>query len=138
MIELDETIRAALANAIADGAPCIVGTASASGMPNISYRGSMMVFDREHLAFWERAKGTTLDNLRENPQITVFYRNRPKGLAWRFYGRARIEESGALRDQIMARVVEVELNQDPERRGFGVLIRVDRVASGRGETLQQR
>jgi len=138
MIQLDDQMVEAVNSAVADGTPCLIGTASASGMPNISYRGSVMVFDQEHLAFWERAKGGSLSNLAENPQIEVFYRNREKGLSWRFYGRASIHADGDLREQVMHRVVEREISQDPERTGIAVLIRVDRVANGRGETLQQR
>jgi predicted pyridoxine 5'-phosphate oxidase superfamily flavin-nucleotide-binding protein len=138
MIELTDEMAQAVNGALADGTPCIIGTASAGGMPNISYRGSVMVFDKTHLAFWERAKNISDQNLRENPQIEVFYRNRDKGLAWRFYGRATILESGEVRDQIMNRTVERELASDPERKGFGVLIEVDTVANGRGEPLQSR
>ena len=138
MIQLDDQMAEAVNNAVADGTPCQIGTASASGMPNISYRGSVMVFDQEHIAFWERAKGGSLSNLAENPQIEIFYRNRDRGLSWRFYGRASIHASGLLREQVMARVIEVEIKQDPERTGIAVVIRVDRVANGRGETLQTR
>jgi predicted pyridoxine 5'-phosphate oxidase superfamily flavin-nucleotide-binding protein len=138
MIQLDDQMADAVNSAVADGTPCLIGTASASGMPNISYRGSVMVLDRERLAFWERAKGGSLSNLEENPQIEVFYRNRDRGLAWRFYGRATIHESGDLREQVMNRVIEAELRQDPERQGIAVVIEVDRVANGRGETLQTR
>ena len=138
MIQLDDQMAEAVNNAVADGTPCLIGTASASGMPNISYRGSVMVFDRQRLAFWERAKGGSLSNLAENPQIEVFYRNRDRGLSWRFYGRASIVESGELREQVMKRVIEVEIRQDPERTGIAVVIDVDRVANGRGETLQTR
>jgi predicted pyridoxine 5'-phosphate oxidase superfamily flavin-nucleotide-binding protein len=138
MIELTEEMSQAIDNALGDGTPCIIGTASGAGMPNISYRGSVMVFDRTHLAFWERAKNISDQNLRENPQIEVFYRNREKGLAWRFYGRATILETGDIRDQIMSRTVERELASDPERKGFGVLIEVDKVSNGRGEPLQER
>jgi predicted pyridoxine 5'-phosphate oxidase superfamily flavin-nucleotide-binding protein len=138
MIELTGEMSAAVDNALGDGTPCIIGTASGSGMPNISYRGSVMVFDKTHLAFWERAKNISDQNLRENPQIEVFYRNREKGLAWRFYGRATILEAGDVREQIMSRTVERELASDPDRKGFGVLIEVDTVANGRGEPLQTR
>lgn len=138
MIELTDEMAQAIDNALADGTPCLMGTASKDGMPNISYRGSVMVFDREHLAFWERAKNIALHNLEENPQVEILYRNRDKGLSWRFYGRAEILQTGAVREHIMSRTVERELQSDPERKGYGVLITVDTVLNGRGEPLQQR
>jgi hypothetical protein len=113
----------------ADGVPCLVGTATRDGRPDVAFKGSVMVWDRDHLAFWERSKGTTLANLRENPQVAVVYRNGAIGKAWRFFGVAELHESGPLREQIMGRTIQAELDRDPERTGVGVLIRVDRVAS---------
>jgi predicted pyridoxine 5'-phosphate oxidase superfamily flavin-nucleotide-binding protein len=138
MIELTEEMAEAVNNALADGTPCLMGTASGSGMPNVSYRGSVMVFDKEHLAYWERAKNIAVHNLQENPQVEILYRNRDKGLSWRFYGRAEILETGAVREEIMSRTVQRELDSDPERAGFGVLITVDTVTDGRGNPLQTR
>ncbi len=137
MIDLNE-MAGPLGSALADAAPCMVGTASRDCEPNITFKGSVMVWDRDHLAFWERSLKGTLAELRENPKIVIVYRNPKAQMAWRFYGTAQIAESGTLRDQIMARTVEAELNRDPERKGVGILIRVDRVANGRGELLQQR
>ncbi len=47
----------AIDGALANGTPCVVATASARGEPNISLRGSMMVFDADHLAYWDRVHG---------------------------------------------------------------------------------
>ena len=118
-----------------DGLTCLVATASKDGQPNLAFKGSVMVWDKDHLAFWERAHGETLKQLRENPRITAVYRNRAAGKAWRFWGVAELHESGELRDQIMARTIQAELDRDPERKGVAVLIRVDRVA---GSGVDQR
>jgi predicted pyridoxine 5'-phosphate oxidase superfamily flavin-nucleotide-binding protein len=124
--------------ALAEGSPCLIATANARGEPSLGYKGSFVVFDREHLAFWERSLGETLANLRENPRAAVLYRNRDRNLHVRFHGEAMLHESGEIREQIMARTPEAELNRDPERKGIGVLIRVDTVsAPGRGP-LQTR
>ena len=117
------------------GLTCLVATASADGRPNIAFKGSMMVWDRDHLAFWERARGETLAHLRENPRIAVVYRNKAAGKAWRFYGVAEVHESDPLREQVMARTIPDELERDPERKGVAVLIRVDRVL---GSGVDQR
>ena len=127
----------AVNSALAEGNTCLVGTASAAGMPDIAFKGSVMVFDADHLAFWERSKGQTLQNLQENPQTCVLYRSPQRGVAWRFYGVAELYWEGEAREQIMARTVEAELNRDPERQGVAVLIRVDRVMAGR-QVLQER
>lgn len=36
----------------------------------------MIVLDEDHLAFWERAKRASLDNLHDNPKVSVIYSNR--------------------------------------------------------------
>jgi general stress protein 26 len=127
----------ALDNALVDRSPCLVATASTEGVPDVSYRGSVMVFDEEHLAFWERAKGETLDNLKANPNVCVFYRNPATRLGWRFYGVAEVLTDGARRLQIMERVNQFELAQDPERTGYAILIQVDRVRA-RNDTIMRR
>jgi hypothetical protein len=96
-----------------------------------------MVFDTDHLAFWERSKGQTLQNLQENPQACILYRSRERGVAWRFYGVAEIHADGAMRQQIMDRTVQAELDRDPERGGAGILVRVDRIVVGRN-VIQSR
>jgi len=136
-IALTDEMARALDNALADRSPCLVATASAAGMPDVSYRGSVMVFDAEHLAFWERTKGETLENIRENPHVCVLYRNAETRVGWRFYGGAQVLEDGDVRAQIMERVNQFELAQDPERTGYAVVVRVDRVRA-RNETLMVR
>jgi predicted pyridoxine 5'-phosphate oxidase superfamily flavin-nucleotide-binding protein len=136
MIDLGEMAEP-LSAAIPEGNVCLVGSASASGMPDIAFKGSVMVFDKDHLAFWERSHGETLHNLEANPQACVLYRSRERGVAWRFFGQAELFREGDLRQQIMDRTVEIELSRDPERTGVAVLIRVDRIVAGR-QVIQSR
>jgi len=138
MIELTDEMATLVDNALQDGLPCMMGTASKTGMPNISFRGSVMVFDKQHLAYWERAMNIAIHNLEGNPQIEILYRGRERGVGWRFYGHAEILRAGPLRDQIMSRTVQRELDRDPERNGFGVLITVDKVTDTGGNPLQER
>ncbi|MCC7367024.1 MAG: pyridoxamine 5'-phosphate oxidase family protein [Chloroflexi bacterium] len=116
-----------------DGYPMLVATASKAGAPNLAFKGSVMVWDKDHLAFWERAHGETLAHLLENPKIALIYRNKEAGKMWRFWGECELLRDGDLRDGIMARTFQPELDRDPERKGVAVLIRVDKV-SGAGVT----
>lgn len=136
-IALTEEMTKELDEALANRSPCLVATASADGVPDVSYRGSVLVVDKDHIAFWERAKGETLTNVEENPNICVFYRNAATRLSWRFYGVAEVLRDGPKRDQIMERVNAFELAQDTERTGFAILIRVDRVRD-RNDTIMVR
>ena len=130
--------REAIDGALANGTPCLVATASARGEPNVSLRGSMMVFDAERLAYWDRTQGRQLEHVGENPYVAVLYRDPPRRTTWRFYGHAAVHAEGPVRDQVMARVVPPELNRDPERKGAAVVIRVDLVMTLGSQVLQRR
>lgn len=124
--------------AFAEGVPCIVATCD-DGKPDLALKGSVMVFDADHLAFLERSHGASIENLRRNPYVTVLYRNSAKRISSRrFFGVAEVHASGELREQIRARSVAKEVEKDPDNRGIGVLIRIDRVVDGRDDVLQQR
>ncbi|MET0503180.1 MAG: pyridoxamine 5'-phosphate oxidase family protein, partial [Candidatus Binatia bacterium] len=71
MIKLTDEMRNMIDPALANGSPCILATAAANGEPDIGYKGSMMVFDDESLAYWERTKRQHLKNLTENPKVVV-------------------------------------------------------------------
>ncbi|HEX2036674.1 MAG TPA: nitroreductase family protein [Chloroflexota bacterium] len=137
MINLLE-YKEALDGALANRTPCLVATASARGEPSVSLRGSMMVFDEQHLAYWDRTHGRQEGHLAENPHVVVFYRDAARRLTLRLFGQATVHQAGPLREAVMARVVEAELNRDPERTGFAVLVRVDLVMSLGNQILQQR
>ena len=56
MIQIDDEMRELIDNALANGTPCILATASPTGEPGVGLRGSMMVFNSDSLAYWERTK----------------------------------------------------------------------------------
>ena len=51
---------------------CLIGTVLPNGFAQITPRGSTMVFDDEHIALWERGKGTTTENLTDGTPVTIF------------------------------------------------------------------
>jgi hypothetical protein len=121
-----------LAAARTEQTPCVTATSDAQGLPNISVRGSILVFDADHLAFWERSYGSTIANLEANPHIAVLYRSLPRKITipWRFFGVAEIHRTGDIRGAVRAQIVQEEADHDPADKGFAVLIRIDRVLSG--------
>ena len=138
MIALTDQMREMVNNALANNCPCVLATATASGEPDIGFKGSTMIFDNESLAYWERTRRQHLKNLQENPRVVVLFRDPQTKINWRFHGVATVHESGPLRQQVMARGVKAELDKDPERKGLAVAIRVDRVTNLAGEVLQTR
>jgi hypothetical protein len=122
---------------------CLVGTVLPNGFAQITPRGSAMVFDDEHLALWERGRGSTTAQLDEGTKVTVFFRKPPlrdagllpRGGIARFYGTAAIHKSGPVYEEIWQRLIEPEKKNDPDKRGFGVLIKVERAEDLNGVAL---
>ena len=123
--------------------PCLVGTVLPNGFAQVSPRGSTMVFDDEHIALWERGKGSTNENLRDGTKVTVFLRKPalresgllPKGGIARFYGTAAIHRSGPAYEGVWQRLVQPEKDRDPEKKGYAVLIKVERAEDLDGKAL---
>ncbi len=122
---------------------CLVGTAQPDGYAQISPRGSTMVFDDNHLALWERGKGSTTAALHDGSKVTVYFRKPqlradgvlPKGGIARFYGTAKVVKSGAQYDEVWRKLVQPEKDRDPDKKGFAVLIKVDRAEDLDGAPL---
>jgi len=126
-----------VARAPGDGAPCIAASYVPGEPPDMSFKGSMMVLDRDHLAWWEWAGGEQIHQLERNPLVSVLYRNHTTRVMLRWYGQATLLREGPVREQVMARAPERELARDPERTGIAVVVRIDRVRLG-GSVVQQR
>src|ERR1700716_2775083 len=113
-----------------------VDATSNDGQPDAALKGSLMVWDADHLAWWERGRAET--GVRANPRVAVMVRNVTRDRrTLRFYGEARIVDDPALRERIWERVIEVEKDTDPEMNGVAVLVRVDRVRAGKFD-IQRR
>ena len=122
---------------------CLVGLALPDGYAQITPRGSTMVYDDQHLALWERGKGSTNAQLRDGTKVTVFFRKPalresgllPKGGIARFYGVAKIHTSGPAYEEVWTRLVQPEKERDPQKKGFAVLIQVERAEDLDGAEL---
>jgi hypothetical protein len=103
-----------------------------------------MVYDDQHLALWERGKGSTNKQLQDGTKVTVFLRKPqlresgvlPKGGIARFYGVAKVHKSGAVYDKVWQKLIQPEKDRDPQKKGFAVLIRVERAEDLDGEPLK--
>jgi hypothetical protein len=122
---------------------CLIGTALPSGYAQITPRGSTMVLDDDHIALWERGKGSTTGNLHDGSKVTVYFRKPqlradgvlPKGGIARFYGTAQVVKSGPQYDEVWRRLVQPEKDRDPDKKGFAVLIKIERAEDLDGEPL---
>ena len=66
-IQLTQTIRDLLNSALADGTFCLVGTASKDGRPQISPKGSVVVFNDDTLCYWERSNRSAAKRVLREP-----------------------------------------------------------------------
>ena len=110
-----------LVEAINDAFPknvCLVGVALDDGFAQISPRGSVIVYDENTLAIWDRGsgrphKGKTTEAVADGTKMTVYYRNvdfgakggnglLPGGGIARFYGSAELHtEDGEVREKVL-------------------------------------
>ncbi len=138
MIKFTEDMKKHVDNAYTYDIPMIVATASASGEPNMSFRGSFMAFDDEHLAFWDRTQQRGLSQIEENPQALAMLVSFEHGVRLKFFGTATVHRDDDIREQVMARVVQPELDRDPDRVGIAILIKVNRITGLSGDVIQSR
>ena len=104
---------------------------SNDGQPDLALKGSLMVWDKDHLAWWERSKRETLAALAVNPRVAILVRNPTRERrALRFYGTAQVVEDPDLRERVWDRVRQIEKDTDKEKQGVAVIVRVDRVRAG--------
>jgi predicted pyridoxine 5'-phosphate oxidase superfamily flavin-nucleotide-binding protein len=123
---------------------CLIATVLPDGSVQVTPRGSTMVFDDEHIALWERGRGSTTENLSDGSKVTIFFRKSslrgegilPLGGIARFYGTAAIHKSGPVYEEVWNRLLQLEKERDPEKKGFAVLIKIDRAEDLLGQPLK--
>jgi len=121
---------------------CLIGTVLGNGFAQITPRGSTQVYDDQHISLWERGRGTTTAAIGDGTNVTVFYFNLgardvlPIGGIVRLYGTATVHKSGPVYDKVWDRLIEPEKNYDPEKKGWAVLIKIDRAEDLLGQPLQ--
>jgi hypothetical protein len=123
---------------------CLVASVLPNGYAQVTPRGSALVFDDRHFSLWERGRGSTADNLTDGTKITIYFRKPqlradgvlPKGGIARFYGTARLHKSGPIYEEVWTRLIQPEKDRDPDKKGFAVLIEVERAEELDGSPLK--
>lgn len=128
MLQLTDEMKAAINSALADRVPLMLASISADGQPQLGLRGSVHTIDDDKLGVWLRnAEGDTSANVAQNPRVSLFYRNPETRLAMQIQGRAVRPTDPAVVASIYDGSAEPERNADPERKGTGLIIEIDRV-----------
>jgi len=120
-----------------------IATVLPNGFAQVTMRGSTQVYDDDHISLWERGRGSTTDNLKDGSKVTVFFRKPdlratilPKGAVARLYGTAKIHKSGPIYEKVWERLIQPEKDRDPDKKGFAVLIKIDRAEDLSGDPLK--
>lgn len=81
--------------AIVDSAKlAFVATVCEDGSPNLSPKGSLRVYDDDHVAFMHMASPTTVGNLRRDPRVEINVVDFLRRRGYRFKGTAEFREDG--------------------------------------------
>jgi hypothetical protein len=123
---------------------CLIGTVQSNGFAQITPRGSTQVYDDEHISLWERGRGTTTVHLVDGTNVTVYFANPelrangmlPIGGIARFYGKASVHKSGPVYENVWRRLIEPERKWDPDKKGWAVLIKIERAEDLFGQPLK--
>jgi uncharacterized protein len=98
MAQLSEEVK----KAIGAIRPSMVATASRTGKPNVSAKGSLRVLDDEHVIFADVASPRTIANIKENPQVAVICLDAAARKGCRIWGKGEVLNSGGLFDKMTA------------------------------------
>ncbi|MCK9919677.1 pyridoxamine 5'-phosphate oxidase family protein [Microbacteriaceae bacterium K1510] len=138
---LSDTLKTLIRNAWDDGYPCLVATTGALG-PNIAPKGSMVVYDDNHLAWWERSKKGALENLHHDPRVCIMYSNfkaQRDGLLEsgfiRFFGKVELIESGPVHEKIFSLLLPREQTHVGADTGIAALVKIEKALDARGKVV---
>lgn len=99
---------------------CFVATVDADGAPSVSPKGTVRVWDADHLVFADVASPGTVANVARDDRVHVNVVDHFARRGWRFTGRARVTREAALLDAIRS-----EYPGEPYPFSQAVLVRVE-------------
>src|ERR1700733_14995110 len=116
---------------------CLLGSILPNGFAQVTPRGGTMVYDDEHIGLWERGSGSSAQAMHDGSKLTSYFRKPslredgtlPRGGIARLYGTAKVYE------EVWRRLVQPEKDRDPEKKGYAVLITVERAEDLAGQAL---
>lgn len=129
-LKLTDDMQEAVNSAFAMRRPMVISYVDPDGAPQLSYRGSTQAFSATQLAVWVRnPEGRILESIANNPAVALlfgYFEPDDRGFMI-FHGRARTDDSDAVRDRVYGNAHEFERSQDAERKGVAMVIDLDSV-----------
>lgn len=129
-LKLSPEMKEAVNTAAGSRRPISVAYVNDAGEPEISYRGSTQAYSDTQLAIWVRnPESGLLKAAQRNPVVALIYGNLdPDNRGFMtFKGRARIDDSDAVRRKVYEQSPEIEQSLDKERNGVPLIIDLTQV-----------
>ena len=79
---------------------CFAATVDSEGRPNLSPKGSIRVWDEDHLVFADIASPNTVENIKKNPHIEINVVDQILRRGYRFKGTAEVLYDGPIFDRV--------------------------------------
>jgi predicted pyridoxine 5'-phosphate oxidase superfamily flavin-nucleotide-binding protein len=114
------TIPAAARDAVARYPLCFVASLNDDGSPNLSPKGTVRVWDADHLVFADIASPRTAANVARDDRVHVNVVDHFARRGWRFAGRARVTDA----TEVLA-ALRAEYPEEPYPFAQAVLITVE-------------
>jgi predicted pyridoxine 5'-phosphate oxidase superfamily flavin-nucleotide-binding protein len=105
---------------------CYVATVCPDGTPNLSPKGTITVWDDDHLIFADIRSPRTIVNLKHNPSIEINVVDWFTRKGYRFKGIATVIESGSRFDELVAFYSQLGLSDAPRRIRCIVMVSIQR------------
>ena len=99
---------------VAEQRLCFAATVCDDGTPNLSPKGTTLVWDDDHLAFADLRSPATVENLRANPSIELNVVDPMARRGYRFKGTGEVHVSGELFAEAQT-LLAAQVNQVLER-----------------------
>ena len=138
---LSDTLQSLIRSAWDDGYPLLVATSGHRG-PNIAPKGSMIPYDHETLAWWERSKKGVLENLGHDARVCIMYANfkaQRDGVLEsgfiRFFGKVELVESGPVHQKVFSMLLPREQTHVGADTGIAAMVKIENALDARGKTV---
>jgi len=105
-----------------------VATICKDGSPNLSPKGTVSVWDNDHLVFADLDSPGTVANLERDARVEVNVVDPVLRKGWRFKGRAEVLRGGPRFEQGLRFFERAKLRDAPKRIRSLVLVRVEKAA----------
>jgi hypothetical protein len=129
-LKLSAAMKDAIDKAFETSKPVVISYVDESGAPQLSYRGSTQAYSDTQLAIWVRnPEGRILPSIAKNPAVALIYGNfDPSARGFMiFRGRARVDDSDAVRAHVYEHAHAFERDKDKDRKGIALIIDLDSV-----------